>query len=121
MTDGVRADRIAALRNRQSSASRRRRPAEAARVLVAGAGTAAMLAMTAAMARHDQANEAAIAATPPLVLTAQTVDPRAGARFAPAPEPSTAVTSSVGAVIPAQTVTVVRPTRTVNARTNASR
>lgn len=122
MTDAARAERLAALAGRRVSAGggRKRRPAEAARILVAGAGTAAMLAMTAAMARHDQANEAAISAIPPLVLSAQTLE--AGPTvIGPAPAPALRTGGQSSAVAPAQTVTVITPTRAATVRTNGSR
>jgi hypothetical protein len=122
MTDAARAERLAALADRRVSASggRKRRPAEAARILVAGAGTAAMLAMTAAMARHDQANEAAIVATPPLVLSAQTLE-MGPTVSGPAPAPALRTGGQPSAVAPAQTVTVITPTRAATVRTNGSR
>ncbi len=124
MTDAVRAERLAALAGRRAGVdgSRRRRPAEAARILVAGAGTAAMLAMTAAMARHDQSTAAALASTPPLVLSAQTLDTGMAASASAFPEaPSGQVGEASAAVVPAQTVTVIRPTRAATVRTNGSR
>ncbi len=124
MTDAARAERLAALAGRRVSAGggRKRRPAEAARILVAGAGTAAMLAMTAAMARHDQANEAAISAAPPLVLSAQTFEMGptvSGPATAPAPAPQ--ISGRPSTIAPAQTVTVITPTRAATVRTNGSR
>lgn len=120
MTDLASAERLAALDRRRTGAAngRRRRPAEASRVLLAGAGTAAVLTMVTAMAQADQAVEpvAVLVADSPLIDTAPAFVPATAAYPAvtevPAPAPR-----------PVRTITVARPARAQvsNGRTSASR
>jgi hypothetical protein len=114
------ADRLEALQRRRigSVAGKRRRPAEASRLLIAGAGTAAVLTMMTAMAQADQAVEAASVAVAesPLVGPVQAL----GAVAPSSPAVTEAPTQPTQAV---QTITVARPVRAQisNGRTSASR
>ena len=118
--DASTAERLAALERRRSTprGGKRRRPAEASRVLAAGAGTAAALTMVAAMAHADQTVEVverpafeSQAARIPLTFDAGVSAP---STFAQAPQSQEPVI---------QTITVARPVRTQvsNGRTSASR
>jgi hypothetical protein len=119
-TEASTAERLAALDRKRSAsgAGTGRRPAEAARVLAAGAGTAAVLTMVTAMAQADQVVEVVespvveigVAGVPSTVDPALT-QPSSVAQPVPAQEPAV------------QTITVARPVRAQvsNARTSASR
>lgn len=119
-TEASTAERLAALDRRRSATKvgTRRRPAEASRVLAAGAGTAAVLTMVTAMAQADQVVE--VVESPvfetPVAAVPLTFDP--GSTQRPAAD---VVAPSQTAVI--QTITVARPVRSQvsNARTSASR
>lgn len=118
-TDPSTAERLIALEQRRvgRKSGKRRRPAEASRVLAAGAGTAALLTMVSAMAQADQVVEvveAPVFQTQPLAAFQ--------ASDAAASRPTTVQT--LPAQQPAiQTITVARPVRAQasNARTSASR
>ena len=119
-TDASTVQRLAALERRRSAprTGKRRRPAEASRVLAAGAGTAAVLTMVTAMAQADQVVE--VVETPvfesqpalaPLAFDQAVTQRAATEQMLPAQQP----------VI--QTITVAKPVRAQvsNARTSASR
>jgi phosphoribosylcarboxyaminoimidazole (NCAIR) mutase len=119
-TDPSTAERLIALEQRRAGVKRgkRRRPAEASRVLAAGAGTAAVLTMVTAMAQADQVAPVVEA---PVVQSQQltaftTLDSGVPSR----PDSVHALPAQQPAV---QTVTIARPVRTrvSNARTSASR
>ena len=120
MTDSATVDRLAALERRRSrtASGRRARPAEASRLLVAGAGTAAVLTMMTAMAQSDQAvaPPEVVVLESPIVSTPQTVD-------AITPADRTVTEAPVGRSRVVQTITVARPVRAQvsNGRTSASR
>ena len=114
-TDPSTAERLIALERRHvgRKSGKRRRPAEASRVLAAGAGTAAVLTMVTAMAQADQVVE--VFETQPLAAF-QTPDVTAASR----PDTVQTLPAQQPAV---QTITVARPVRAQasNARTSASR
>ena len=116
--DGSTAERLAALERRNSApkGGKRRRPAEASRVLAAGAGTAAVLTMVAAMAQADQPVE--VVESPVFETQAATTPLTFDAGVSP---PSTFNQAPQATVV--QTITVARPVRAQasNARTSASR
>jgi negative regulator of sigma E activity len=119
-TDPSTAERLIALERRHvgRKSGKRRRPAEASRVLAAGAGTAAVLTMVTAMAQADQVVEvveAPVFETQPLAAF-QTPDVTAASR----PDTVQTLPAQQPAV---QTITVARPVRAQasNARTSASR
>ena len=102
-TDTEQAARIAALQAKRAArpTKARRRPAEASRILVAGAGISAMLTLVTVMARAD------------LAAAASAVNPGPTAAYT---EPSSATATTVASGVveratvpaPAQSVTVVR-------------
>lgn len=118
--DGSAAQRLAALEHRRSAskAGKRRRPAEASRVIAAGAGTAAVLTMVASMAQADQVVE--VIEMPVVEMEAATVPQ---ALDAPVPGASTVTQTPPTQAPIVQTITVTRPVRAqaTNARTSASR
>jgi len=135
-TEPSQADRLAALaaRRAQSPKGKRRRPAEASRILVAGAGTAAVLSMMAGMARADlrvsQNTVVEPAAVNELVGTATAVSsagatPSVVAPATPAAPTTTAITPAPAPTIvvaPIKTVAVARPAQVApTGRTSGSR
>ena len=119
-TDGSTAERLAALERRRSApkGGKRRRPAEASRVLAAGAGTAAVLTMVAAMAQADQMVE--VVDGPAIETQVATIPLNFDAGVS---GPSTLTRAPQAQAPVVQTITVARPVRAhaSNARTNASR
>jgi hypothetical protein len=131
MTDAVQAERLAALRTRRATnpSGARPRPAEAARVLVAGVGTAAALTMVAAMARADKVVAVTETTMVPVIAEEPPLQASVDARPAPATSSPSTVTPArtvppvqTVTVTPAKAVTVSRPAPTAtNTRTNGSR
>lgn len=119
-TDPSTAERLIALERRRSGSKsgKRRRPAEASRVLAAGAGTAAVLTMVTAMAQADQVAPAL--ETPVFETQALAGVPAVEQRVTPFSE---TVQTLPAQQTPVQTITITLPARTqaVNARTSASR
>lgn len=116
-TDSTTAERLAALERGRGKSGRRRRPAEASRVLVVGAGTAAVLTMVTAMSHADQV--VAVVETPAFELPGVAVPPTV--ELASRSAVDRVVSPALEPVI--QTITVARPVRSQisNARTSASR
>lgn len=118
-TDGAVAERLAALEARRHPRNgTHRRPAEASRVLAAGAGAAAVLTMVTAMAQADQVVEVVdgpvFEAPAPAALP--TFDPGVT-------RPYVVGEASAEQQPVIQTITVARPVQAqvTNARTSASR
>ncbi|MDH3248266.1 MAG: hypothetical protein OEQ47_04860 [Acidimicrobiia bacterium] len=117
-TDPTTAERLAALERRRGKGGGRRRPAEASRILAAGAGTAAVFTMVTAMSHADQV--VAVVESPVFEMPGSAVPPT----VEPAPVPQSPVRRVSPVQEPViQTITVARPVRTQvsNARTSASR
>jgi hypothetical protein len=119
-TDPSTAERLIALEQRRAGVKRgkRRRPAEASRVLAAGAGTAAVLTMVTAMAQADQV--APVVEAPVVQSQQLTAFTTLDSGVASRPDSVQALPAQQPAV---QTITIARPVRTQvsNARTSASR
>lgn len=122
-TDTSRAARLAALQAKREARSggKRRRPAEASRIFVAGAGTAAALTMVASMAYGEQAASAGMAAAVEPVeqtTTVTNVAPQTAPVMAPGPTPTVGASPTV--ITPVRTVSITRQAPAV-AQTHGSR